>query len=124
MDSANRVSYLKILVVTGIALATNVTLYAAGSASGATWDVGQPFLVGIGMVLGATLIPMLLGGLVAKVASAKWPRLRSVLAWGVLVFAILGAPSGWLASGDSATGVALGLMHVTVGVTWFFGVKK
>ena len=124
MAEVNSLSFKKVLVVTGLAAAVNASVYAVGSASGATWDVGQPFLVGIGMVLGATLAPMLLGGLVAKLASGRWPRSRSALDWGVLAFSILGAPMGWIASGDAATGVALGLMHVTVGVAWFFGIKK
>lgn len=124
MEQANQISYKKVLVATGIAAAVNASLFAIGSATGATWDVGQPFLVGIGMVLGATLAPMLLGGLVAKLAVGKWARLQGILAWSGLAFAIVSSPGGFIASSDLATSIALGLMHVIAGVSWFFGIKK
>ena len=124
MGQARSISYKKVLVATGIAAAVNASLFAIGSVTGATWDVGQPFLVGIGMVLGATLAPLLLGGLVAKLAVGKWARLQGMLAWGGLAFAIVSSPGGFIASSDLATSIALGLMHVIVGVAWFFGIKK
>jgi len=124
MAEVNSISFKKVLVATGIAAAVNASLFAIGSATGATWDVGAPAQVGIGMVLGATLAPMLLGGLVTKFAAGKWPRLRSVLSWSGLTFAILSAPGGFISSSDLATGISLGLMHVIVGFAWFFGIKK
>lgn len=123
METLTTINYKNILVATGGALVANALVFAIANAAGASWDVGQPFKVGIAMVLAATAVPMLLGGFVAKLAAAKWSKALSIFAWGVLIFTIVGAPSGWAASGETATGIALGLMHVVVGIAWFLALK-
>ena len=123
MEIPTTINFKNILVATGGALIANSLVFAIASAAGASWDVGQPFSVGIALVLVATAVPMLLGGFVARLATAKWPKTLNVFAWGVLIFTIVGSPSGWAASGETATGIALGLMHIVVGIAWFLALK-
>lgn len=117
------VSNKKVLIATLAALVANVAIYLAGDASGATWNVGMPFTVGLAMVVGATLVPMLLGGQVVKLVGKSKSSLVNVAAWSVLIFSFAGSPMGWIASGDAPTGIALGAMHVVVGLAWFFSIR-
>ncbi len=118
-----QVSTKRVLVGTGAALIANIALFLIGNASGATWNVGLPFTVGLPMVAGATILPMLLGSQVVRLLG-KWKNsIITMAAWLVLVFSIAGAPSGWFASNDLATGLALGAMHVVVGLAWFFSIN-
>lgn len=114
-----KLSFRSVFVATIVALAANLVVFLIGSSAGATWEVGQPFKVGIALVAFATGFPMLLGGLVAKVTIAKFSKSQSWFAWGVLLFAVLGSPLGWVSSNDTPTGIALGLMHIFVGLAWF-----
>lgn len=116
---SNQISFKKLWAATGIALAANLVVFAVGDLAGATWDVGMPTTVSIAMVIGASVAPLLLGGAVAKLVISKWTKLRAFAAWAVLVFAIVGSPMGWISSNDVATGIALGIMHIFVGVAWF-----
>ena len=123
MKTVNPLDLKKLFFATVAAVITNLVLFFLGSALGATWDVGQPVSVGIGLVLIATIVPLLVGGLVVKLISSRWPRSQNWFAWGVLIFAIVGSPMGWISSGDAATGISLGLMHVVEGLAWFFAVR-
>jgi len=123
MESRATINFKNILLATAGALFANALVFAIASAAGASWDVGQPFSVGIAMVLGATAGPMLLGGYVAKLITAKRPKALNIFAWGVLAFTVVGAPSGWATSGEAATGIALGLMHIVVGIAWLLALK-
>ena len=118
-----QVSTKRVLVGTGAALIANLALFLIGGISGATWNVGLPFTVGLPMVAGATIFPMLLGSQIVRVLGRWEPSIITMAAWLVLVFSIAGAPSGWIASNDLATGIALGAMHVAVGLAWFFSIN-
>lgn len=119
-----QVSTKRVLVGTGAALIANLALFLMGNVNGATWNVGLPFTVGLPMVAGATVIPMLLGSQVVRVLGRWKPSIITMAAWLVLVFSIAGSPSGWIASNDLATGLALGAMHVVVGLAWFISINR
>ncbi|MFM7029731.1 MAG: DUF6069 family protein [Micrococcales bacterium] len=106
-----------------MALAANVLLFLLGSAAGATWEVGQPAPIGLAAIAVATLLPMLLGGLVVRAIAKRKPNLVSAFTWVVLVFSLVGAPGGYVASQNLPTGLALGAMHVVVGLVWFYSVR-
>jgi hypothetical protein len=118
-----KISNRRVLIGTVAALVANVAIYLIGSASGATWNVGMPITVGLPMVAGATVVPMLIGGQAVKLIGSWKASLINVSAWLVLVFSIAGSPSGWIASGNAPTGLSLGAMHVAVGLAWFFSIK-
>lgn len=105
------------------AAAINVVVFLIGQAAGATYDVNAPSPVNIGIVIGMTIAQLAVGYLIALATARFAPKLFAALIWVGAGFAILSAPGGWFMSGDAATGVALGLMHVTGAVAWFFGVK-
>ena len=119
-----KVSTSRVFVGTGIALIANMGLFLIGNASGATWNAGLPFAVGLPMVAAATILPMLLGGQIVRLLGKWKPVFIKLAAWLGLVFSIAGSPSGWLASNDVPTGLALGAMHVVVGIAWFFSIKN
>jgi hypothetical protein len=123
MASVNTVSYKKILVGTGAALIANLAVFLVGTAAGATWNVGLAFTVSLPMVAVATLLPMLLGGQAVRLLGKGKPALITWAAWLVLVFSIAGSPSGWIASQNAPTGLALGGMHFVVGIAWFFSTR-
>lgn len=119
-----QVSTQRVLVGTGAALVANLALFLMGNVSGATWNVGLPFTVGLPMVAGATIFPMLLGSQIVRVLGKWKPSIITMAAWPVLLFSIAGAPSGWIASNDLATGLALGAMHLVVGLAWFYSLNR
>jgi hypothetical protein len=119
-----QVSTKRVLVGTGAALIANLALFLVGNVNGATWNVGLPFTIGLPMVAGATVFPMLLGSQVVQVLGKRKPSIIKMAAWLVLVFSIAGSPSGWIASNDLATGLALGAMHVVVGLAWFISIDR
>ncbi len=123
MENTNRTSLSKLFIAIGGLLVANSLAFLVGDLAGATWDVGQPFLIGIGVVIGATIAPMLLGGLVARLVSLKSAKAVKWLSWGVLVFSVLGSPAGWLASGDLATGASLAAMHFFEGLAFFWALR-
>jgi hypothetical protein len=76
------------------------------------------------MVLAATVLPMALGAAALKALANPKTSAISIASWAALVFSIAGAPSGYIASQDVATGMALGLMHVVAGTSWFVAVRS
>lgn len=123
MANQFNVSNKRVFAGTGIALAVNIVIYLIGSAAAATWNVGMPMQVGLALVASATVVPFLLGGLVVGLL-AKWKQsLVGVSSWAVLIFSIVGAPGGYIASNDLPTGIALGAMHFVVGAAWFLAIR-
>ena len=123
MENSSRANFRKILIAAGAALIANLALFGIGTLAGATWNVGQPAPVGLGLVIGASVGPMVIGGFVAWLISSKTSKQLNWFSWAVLIFAVLGAPLGWVASGQAATGLALGAMHIVEGLAFFWAVK-
>lgn len=123
MTTQTKLSFRRALIAIAGALIANLAIFALASLAGASWQVGQPFPVGVGLVVGATVAPMLLGALVVRAVGIKWPKTMNWFAWGVLTFAVLGSPMGWVSSGETATGLALGSMHIVAGLAWFWALK-
>lgn len=124
MSHQFQISTKRVAIGTVIALLANIVIYLIGSAVSATWQVGLPTTVSLPLVAFATAVPMLLGGLVVGLVSKRWPGVIGIASWVVLVFSIAGAPSGYIASQNASTGVALGAMHVVVGVAWFISIRN
>jgi len=101
-------------VAAGAALALNLVAYAIANAANASWEVGQPQPVGVAAVAASSIVPILIGTL----SFNRIPRLQSVLPVGGLVFALISSPGGYLASQETATGIALASMHLITGLVW------
>ena len=108
----------------GAAAIVNVVLFLIGQASGATYDVKAQTNVNLGLVIGMTVSQLAVGFLIAWLAARFAPKAFSPLVWVGVVFAIITAPGGWVASQDAATGITLALMHVSGAAAWFLGVRK
>lgn len=118
-----KVDFKKVLLGTGAALVANVGIYLLGNSAGATWSVGLPFTLGVPIIAMATIAPMVVGSQAVRLISKWKPNFIKISAWLGLIFSIVGAPGGWIASNDLTTGLALGSMHVTVGVAWFYSIR-
>ena len=119
-----QISLKRLFISTLAALVANLALFFIGDANGATWDVGMPITLGVGMVAGATVLPMLLGGQFVRVLGRTKPSIITLSAWLVPVLSIASAPGGLISSGDLATGLALAAMHLVIAVAWFFSINR
>lgn len=119
-----KISARRFFAFVGIAVIVNVGLFLAGQALGATYEVQAPSPVNAGLVVGMTVGQLSVGFLIAWLTTKYAPRFFGALVWSGFAFAIISAPGGWIASQDSATGIALGLMHLSGALAWLFGVKK
>lgn len=108
----------------GLAVIVNVGLFFVGQAIGATYEVQAQAPVNVGLVVGMTVAQLSVGFLIARLTTKFAPKFFSALVWVGFAFAIISAPGGWVASQDAATGIALGLMHLSGALAWLFGVKK
>jgi len=118
-----KVNNKRVGIGTAIALVVDVALYFIGNASAATWQVGLQFPISLPIIVFATLAPMLIGALVVNLLSKRWKNTVNFTSWAALIFAIAGAPGGYISSNDLPTGIALGSMHFVVGLTWFFSIR-
>jgi hypothetical protein len=124
MSEKSKIRVLRFFVLVGVAALANVALFLIGQASGATYDMANQPQVNVGLVVGATVAPLALGLGLAWLTSKFLPKAFSVLKWGGFIVALASAPGAWVMSGDAATGIALGLMHLIAGFAWFFGLRS
>jgi len=118
---------LKRLAATAtIAAATNLTIYLVGYLAGADYQVnaGVSMQVQWFMVALATFSPLMIAGVVTKAISAKRSGFQTFASWAGLTVATLSIASVFTAAQDTATIVALALMHVVGGSAWFIATKK
>jgi hypothetical protein len=106
------------LVAAAGALVANLAALVVGSAAGASLVTSAPEPINAITVIAATLVPLGLGVTVATWLIGRRPALRRPLAWAGLAFALATLPMAFLAAKELATGVTLGLMHVTTGLAW------
>lgn len=124
MVESTKISPRRYFAFVGIAVIVNVGIFLAGQAIGATYEVQAPSPVNAGLVVGMTVAQLSVGFLIAWLTTKFAPKFFSALVWVGFAFAIISAPGGWVASQDAATGIALGLMHLSGALAWLFGVKK
>jgi hypothetical protein len=113
-------------IVATAAAALNLITYGIGSASGASMGVTAPAAQEIPPALAviATLLPMAAAGLVPWFIARRRAGFRRFSAWTGLVVGILTAASPLASSADVPTGVALGFMHIVVGIAWFTALRS
>ncbi|ROR65789.1 DUF6069 family protein [Agrococcus jenensis] len=115
------------LLSAGIATAVNLAILAAASAAGASMVVaqgGSEIAVGLIPVLVATFVPLALATVVAWLLAKRWPRSIPVLAWVGLAVAALSTTAPLSGALDTGTGIALALMHLVAGVSWFTALRS
>ncbi|WP_143143742.1 DUF6069 family protein [Agrococcus sp. Marseille-P2731] len=110
------------LIAVGIATAVNLVILGAAAAAGASMLVaqdGSEIAVGLLPVLVATFAPLALATVVAWLLAKRWPRTTTILAWVGLVVAAASIIAPLTGALDTATGIALALMHLVAGASWF-----
>ncbi|MEY4327817.1 MAG: hypothetical protein RIR71_487 [Actinomycetota bacterium] len=123
MSTKSSINIRRFSILALAALVANVVLFFIGQAAGASYDVNAPSVVGIAMVVGMTIFPLGLGLVIALITTKVLPKALPAVIWIGFIIAIVSTPGGWAASGDAATGIALGLMHLTTGFAWLWGMK-
>ncbi|MGY3127722.1 VIT1/CCC1 family predicted Fe2+/Mn2+ transporter [Agrococcus sp. UYP33] len=115
------------LLSAGIATAVNVGILAAATAAGASTVVaqgGSEIAVGLVPVLVATFVPLALATVVAWLVAKRWPRAIPVLAWAGLAVAAVSTIAPLTGALDAGTGIALALMHLVAGASWFAALRS
>ena len=107
-----------------LAAVIDSVVFVIGNSADATWEAGQPYPIGYGMVLGASIVPFLVGGLVVSYMAKKNENWLNRFSLGGLIFALVGSPMGYIGGRDVPTGIALGSMHIVVGTIWYFATRK
>ncbi|GAB3259364.1 DUF6069 family protein [Kineosporia babensis] len=97
----------------------DLAAFAVAGAADASMKVeGTPYEINAVAVAGASIVPILLGGLFVGFLSRRRPAAVKWFGWGGLVVALLSIISPLVGAEDTATGVALAAMHVFVGGAW------
>lgn len=105
------------------AFAANLIVFWIASAADVSFDVDSPQPIGALTVAMFTIIPIALGALVVALIARRAPGFQRFAAWAGLVFALVTTAGSFSAAGDTATALTLSVMHVVVGVAWFFAVR-
>lgn len=118
--SATTVSPARLGVAAAAAMAVNLTAYGAGSLADASWVVeGSHGTISAGAAVFASLVPLLLAGVVTWLIGRTRPGFVRFAAWAGLAVGVLTAPMAPLAATDVTTGLCLASMHAVTGVAWF-----
>ena len=113
----------RLAIATAVAVALNLAVFLIGDLAGATWAIGEPYPVGVVMVVAATAVPMALAGVVVWFAARRRPALQRVAAWVGLAVALVTVPRAFMAAVDGTTAVSLALMHVVAGAAWVLALR-
>ncbi len=117
------VSLRRLAVATGIALIVNLLALTLGKSAGASMTAAGPQTIGIMMVAIATLVPMLVAGLLVALVVAKFPIIKAVAGWGGFAFALATSAGSFSLADNSSTAFTLASMHVITGLSWLFAIK-
>lgn len=121
--SASRaVSWNRVWLFTGVAVVSNLVIFAIGSIAGADW-LAQGQSIGWYLVVGASAVPLLIAAVVTSLLARVWHGAPRVLAWVGLAFGVLTAPSALIAAPQLGTALALASMHIVAGVAWFVAIR-
>lgn len=110
----------RLVVVAVIAAAVNAAVFGIGSAAGASMTIDSPAYSQITLVMTvvATLVPLLLAGVVTWAISRKSPGFRRVALWLGLAVALLSIVSPFVVGNDAATIASLVAMHLVAAAAW------
>lgn len=111
--------WLRAVLAGVIAAALNLSVFAIATSAGASMEMTAPQQMTIAWpaVIGASILPLAVAGVVTWLLARRWPRVRTVFAWLGLAVAVLSSLAV-LSAGDVPTAIALGAMHVLTGAAW------
>jgi len=120
--TASPLSWSRITRFALIAVISNLVIYGIGSLAGAGWEAGG-LTIAWYLVLGATLVPIFIAAGATSLLGLVWKSAAKVMAWIGLIFALVTVPSVFITAPELGTAIALGSMHIIVGLAWFFGIR-
>ncbi len=120
--TTSTVSWSRVTRFAIIAVISNLVIFGIGSVAGATW-VASGLTIAWFMIIGASIIPMFAAAGVTALLGLAWKSSAKIMAWIGLIFAVVTVPAAFFATEQLGTAIALGAMHVVVGISWFFGVR-
>jgi len=112
-----------------VALILNLIIFFIGTSAGASMEMTspQPMTIGVPAVIGASLAPLIIAGIVTGLLANKWSKARIVLTWVGLALAVVSCAATFAAP-DLATGLSLAGMHIVTGIAWVLamtlGIRK
>jgi hypothetical protein len=124
--STSTISWSRVTRFAVIEAISNLVIFGIGSVAGASWQAnGQSNGMTITwyMVLGTSLVPFFVAAGVTALLGLAWKSAAKVMAWIGLIFALVTVPVAFLATTEIGTAIALGSMHVVVGIAWFMAVR-
>lgn len=119
-------NFVQVLILAlGAAYLNVIVFFVSESAGGSmVFNGGLVDHVQFAQVLGFTLAPiMILGLLTFAVGSAK-PGFCRIAQWLGAIVAVVSIINPILHATDAATGIALALMHLVVAAAWFVAVRR
>jgi hypothetical protein len=116
----------RLLVVAVIAAVVNVVVFLIGSAAGASMIVTSPQEMEIPfvVVIIATLVPLLLAGIITWLIAKRAPAFRTFARWAGTIVAVVSVVEPFLVTEDTTTAVSLAAMHIVGAAAWFVALKK
>ncbi|QIK84406.1 DUF6069 family protein [Sanguibacter sp. HDW7] len=105
------------------ALVVNVATFFVAKAAGASFTGDMPYAVNVVGVAVASVVPIVIAVLVLSRIVRRWTRFQNTAAWLGLALALVSCASPFAVAADTATAIALALMHVFTGLAWFFAVR-
>ena len=116
----------RLLVVAAIAAIINVVVYFIGSAAGATMVVTSPqeMQIPFVVVIIATLLPLLLAGIITWLIARRVPAFHTFARWAGAIVAVVSIIEPFLVTEDTTTALSLAAMHIVGGAAWFVALTK
>ncbi len=108
---------LRLAAAAAVAVVVNIIAFSVGSAADASWDVGQPYPLGVASVVLTTVVVFAVGGVVTWLAARKWPHFPRIAGYGGLAVGVV-SMAPLMNAADWATGLSLATMHVATASAW------
>ena len=121
--STSTISWSRVARFAVIAAISNLVIFGIGSVAGSNWQANGltiPWFV----VLGTSVVPLFVAAGVTALLGLAWKSAAKVMAWIGLIFALVTVPGAFLATPELGTAIALGSMHVVVGIAWYLAVRR
>ncbi len=117
-----------IATVAATSVIGNAIVWAIGRGAGADFHVARPgqsaMTVNLPMVIGTTLLPVVIGGLLLWWAARRTARGPRVLAWLGLAVGIVTVGAPFSMEALNSTRMSLAAMHILTGLVWWLAVRR
>lgn len=116
-------------LIAGIgALVVNIVVWSVAALAGVdfevTWGSTAPIRIGLVAVTLATILPIVIGGVILALTAPRSARAPTILAWLGLAIGVLTAAMPLAVQADPGTKIALATMHLVTGIVWWLTLRQ